>query len=119
MDKKVKQYIDRQEEPKRKILKELRQVLLNSIEGCQEEFKWGVPVYDRDNFYIAAMKERVHIGFAISGLSDDEVGRFEGTGKTMRHLKIYSLDDIDDLKVGNLIKLVHKKATVPGDYKSS
>ncbi|MDD2636376.1 MAG: DUF1801 domain-containing protein [Bacteroidales bacterium] len=118
MDDKVKNYIEKQDEPKKVILVVLRDLLLSTIEGCKEEFNWGVPVYDGGKFYIAAMRERVHIGFAITGLSDDEIKNFEGTGKTMRHLKIYTIDDIKNKNVKNLIKLVHEKASVPPDYKS-
>lgn len=63
-----------------------------------------------DKFYIAALKDRVHVGFAITGLSKDEIGLFEGTGKTMRHIKIHSVKDINEKKLVQLIKLVDKKA---------
>jgi hypothetical protein len=56
------------------------------------------------------MKNRVHIGFAINGLSKEEIGLFEGRSKTMRHIKIHSLEDIDEKKLVKLIKLVDKKA---------
>lgn len=56
------------------------------------------------------MKNRVNIGFAINGLSKEEIGLFEGSGKTMRHIKIHSLEDIDEKKPVKLIKLVDKKA---------
>jgi hypothetical protein len=65
MDKKVKVYIEKQEGFKKEILKKLRKLILVTIPGCSEEFNWGVPVFDGGKFYIAAMKERVHIGFAI------------------------------------------------------
>ena len=52
----------------------------------------------------------MHVGFAINGLSKEEIGLFEGSGKTMRHIKIHSLDDIDTEKLVKLIKLVDKKA---------
>ncbi|MDX1765466.1 MAG: DUF5655 domain-containing protein [Candidatus Saccharimonadales bacterium] len=116
MDEKVKDYIDKQEEPKQMLLKELRKLLVDTIKDCQEEFSWGVPVYDGGKFYIAAMKERVHIGFAITGLSEEEVSNFEGGGKTMRHLKIYDIDDKLEKRIVKLIKLVHEKAEVPPDY---
>jgi len=36
---------------------------------------------------------------------------FEGSGKTMRHIKIHSIDDIDEKKLVELIKMVDKKTT--------
>jgi hypothetical protein len=51
----------------------------------------------------------MHIGFAINGLNKEELDLFEGSGKTMRHIKIHSMEDIDEEKFVKLIKLVDKK----------
>jgi hypothetical protein len=115
MDKKVKEYIEKQDEPKKTLLKKARKLILDTIPNCEEKFMWGVPVYDDAKFYIAAMKTRIHIGFAIGGLSKKEIEEFDGTGKTMRHIKIHSLKEFDKQKLACLIKLVHKKATCPPD----
>ena len=69
----------------------------------------GVIVFAGGKFYIGAIKNRVHVGFAIDGLDKEEIGLFEGSGKTMRHIKIHSLEDIDEEKLVKLIKLVDKK----------
>jgi len=66
-------------------------------------------VFAGGKFYLAAMKNRVHVGFAINGLNKEEIGLFEGSGKTMRHIKIHSLEDIDEKKLVKLIRLVDKK----------
>jgi len=118
MDKKVKEYIDKQEELKKKLLVKTRNLLMKTIPNCKEEFNWGVPVYDGGKFYIAAMKTRIHIGFAISGLSEKEIENFEGSGKTMRHIKIHNLDEFDEEKLVRLFKLVHEKTSPPPDYKT-
>jgi hypothetical protein len=34
------------------------------------------------------MKNRVHVGFAITELNKEELSLFEGSGKTMRRIKI-------------------------------
>ncbi len=117
MNSRVQDYIDKQEEPMQTLLKEARKLILQILPGCKEEFSWGVPVYDEGKFYVAAMKERVHIGFAITGLSQEEIDQLEGTGKTMRHIKIASLDDFDEKKLAHLIELVHDKADCPPDYR--
>ena len=77
----------------------------------KERFAWGAVVLGDDKFYIASMKNRVHVGFAITGLSKNEIRLFEGSGKTMRHIKIHSTDDIDENKLAELIKMVDKKTT--------
>ena len=70
----------------------------------------GVVAFSGGKFYIAALKNKVHVGFAINGLSKEEISQFEGSGKTMRHIKIHSLSDIDERKLVNLIKMVDKNA---------
>lgn len=109
MSQKVKEYIDKQPQPQKSLLKKSRKLILETIPNCHEEFNWGVPVYDNGKFYIASMKERIHIGFDITGLSKEEIEEFDGTGKTMRHIKIHSQDEFDEEKLVRLIKLVHKK----------
>jgi uncharacterized protein YdhG (YjbR/CyaY superfamily) len=111
MDPQVSKYIDRQESPQKEILHEVRRVFQENLPNCEEKMRWGVPTYAAGKFYIAAMKTRVHVGFAITGLTKDEISLFEGSGKTMRHIKIPTLKDVDEKKLVNLIKMVDKKAT--------
>jgi hypothetical protein len=57
------------------------------------------------------MKSRVHVGFAIADLSNDELALFEGNGKTMRHIKIPTIDIINKTSLVNLIRMVNQKAS--------
>ena len=110
MSEEVEEYIKNQNSPPKEILQKLRKLFLTTLPGCEEKKNWGVVTFANDKFYLAAIKNRVHIGFAITGLSKEEIELFEGSGKTMRHIKIHSLDDIDEKKITKLIKLVEKKA---------
>jgi uncharacterized protein YdhG (YjbR/CyaY superfamily) len=110
MDKQVNEYIKKQKSPQKEILGELRKIFHKSLPNPEEKIRWGVPTFAEGKFYIAAMKNRVHVGFAISGLSKDETRLFEGTGKTMKHIKIPNIEDIDEKKLIDLIELVNKKA---------
>ncbi|MCK4996428.1 MAG: DUF1801 domain-containing protein, partial [Thermoplasmatales archaeon] len=80
-----------------------------------EEMRVGVPCYGHTKedicgkYYIAALKDHVNLGFSLKGLSKKEQGLFEGTGKTMKHIKAYSLKDIDEENIIKLIKLVNEK----------
>jgi len=60
---------------------------------------------------LGAINDRVHVGFAIAGLNNEELRFFEGNGKTMRHIKIRTIDEIDEEKLIKLIKLIDKKAS--------
>ena len=76
--------------------------------------KLGVPWYE-GKYYIVALKNYVNLGFSLKGLSNKEVGLFEGGGKTMKHVKIRSLEEIDEEKIIELLKVVKE---VPLHYMS-
>jgi uncharacterized protein YdhG (YjbR/CyaY superfamily) len=110
MGNQVDAYIEKQKSPQKEILQELRKVFRDTLPNCKEEMRWGVVTFAAGKFYIAAMKNRVHAGFAITGLSENEIGLFEGKGKTMRHIKIPTLESIDEKRLVRLIEMVDKKA---------
>lgn len=105
----ITQYIKKQSPSHQKILEYLQQLIFKTFPGIKAEFKWGVPVYDGGRFYLGSLKKQVNLGFSIVGLSKEEVALFEGSGKTMRHIKIPSLKEIDKKQLVKLLKLVRKK----------
>ena len=110
MNKQVNDYIEKQKSPQKEILQKIRDIFQKTLTDFEEKMRWGVPTFAGGKFYIAAMKNRVHVGFAITGLNKEEISLFEGTGKTMRHIKIPTLKDIDKKKLIELIELVDKKS---------
>jgi hypothetical protein len=110
LDKLIDEYIKKQQPQLKEIILKVRKIFFNTLPNCTERKTWGVIALGNDKFYIAAMKNRVHIGFSIEGLSSEEIALFEGNGKTMRHIKIHSLDEIDENELVKLITLVDKKA---------
>jgi uncharacterized protein YdhG (YjbR/CyaY superfamily) len=110
MEKQVKDYIEKQKSPQKEIIQKVRKIFKKTLPNCEEKMRWGVITFARGKFYLAAMKNRVHVGFAITGLDKDEIDLFEGTGKTMRHIKIPKLENIDQEKLVNLIEMVNNKA---------
>jgi len=109
MDTKVDNYVRELASPNKEICEKLRAVIVKTFPSIKEELKWGVPAYDGGKYYFVALKNHVNLGFSIKGLSKEELSLFEGTGKTMRHLKIKSIDDIDDNKISGLLKMVRNK----------
>ena len=107
---KIKEYINKQKNPQKEICIYLRNLIHKTIPDVKEEMRWGVPVFAGGKFYIGSFKNSVNLGFSINGLNDREVALFEGTGKTMRHIKIKSLQIIDEEKLIKLIKLVDEKS---------
>jgi hypothetical protein len=48
----------------------------------------------------------VNVGFSVENLGEKEKRLFEGKGKFMRHIKLYSLDDVDEARLVKLMKVV-------------
>lgn len=104
MNKEVSQYIKRQESPQKQICKKLRAIILKTYPEIDEGIWVSVPFYDR-RYYIGALKDHVNMGFAINGLPQKQIDLFEGKGRTMRHIKFFSLDDIDEKRIVKLLKI--------------
>ncbi len=103
-------YIKKQPSPQKEALLKIRTIFRENLQNFNEEKKWGAITFAGGKFYVGVVKDRVHVGFAISGLNKEEISLLEGTGKTMRHIKIHSLDSIDEEKLVKLIKLVGTSA---------
>jgi hypothetical protein len=107
MDEQVEHYVEKQRSPQKGIVGRLRKIILKTFPGIKEEMKMGVPWYE-GKLYVAALKDHVNVGFCLKGLSEKEKRLLEGNGRTMRHIKIYSLKDIDDKKVEKLLRMAGK-----------
>ncbi len=105
MNEKVNEYIEKQKSPQREICQKLRKIILKTFPNIKEELKMGVPWYE-GKYYIGSLKDHVNLGFSIKGLSKEKKELLEGGGKLMRHIKIYSLEDMDEKNIVKLLKLV-------------
>ena len=105
MTKEVDDYITKQKSPQKEICQRLRDIILETSPNIKEEMKLGVPWYE-GKYYIVALKNYVNLGFSLKGLSSNEVRLFEGGGKTMKHVKIRSLEEIDEEKIVALLKVI-------------
>ena len=109
MDDKVSQYIEKQKSPQKEICKILRKIILKTFPSIKEEIKWGVPNYG-NLFYLVALKTHVNLGFSIKNLTGEDIKLLEGTGETMRHIKIKEVEDIDEKRIIELLKIVMDKS---------
>ena len=105
MNEKVKSYLENLPSPQKEICKKARKIILNTFPNIEESFKNGVPWYE-GKYYIVGLKDHVNIGFSVQGLDEEEMKNFEGKGKYLRHIKIYSIDDVDEEKIVKLLKIV-------------
>ena len=107
MNKEVEKYIKKQKSPQKEICLKLREIIIKTFPKIEERMWAGVPFYEK-RYYIVALKDHVNMGFAISGLPQKEIALFEGNGKTMRHIKFYSSDDINEKQIVKLLKISKK-----------
>lgn len=107
MNKEINDYIKKQKSPQKEICQKLRKIIIKTFPSIKEKMWVGVPWYE-GRYYIGALKDHVNLGFAIKGLPKKELNLFEGKGKTMRHIKIYSLEDVDEKKIIKLLKVAKK-----------
>ena len=105
MSNKVDDYIEKQKSPQKQICQRLRNIIPKTFPNIKEEMKLGVPWYE-GMYYIVALKNYVNLGFSLKGLSSQEVRLFEGSGKTMKIIKIRSLEEIDEKRIVELLKVV-------------
>ena len=108
MNKDVDKYIEKQKSPQKEICQKLRKIVFKTFPDIKEEMKWGVPSYEDGKYYFVVLKDHVNLGFSLKGLSKKEQELFEGSGKTMKHIKIHSLKEIDEKKIVKLLKVVKR-----------
>ena len=101
----VDDYIKKQKSPQKEIIEKVRKIILKTFPKIEEKMYGGVPCYE-GKYYIAGLKKQVNLGFSIKGMKKEEITLFEGTGKTMRHIKLFSLEDVDEKRIVKLLRLV-------------
>ena len=115
MNKEVSKYIEKQKSPQKEICRKLRKIILSTIPKANESIKMGVAWYSK--YYIAALRDSVNLGFSVKGLLKKDMDNFNGSGKSMRHLKFKELKDVDEKKIARLLRLVDKKAECGSCFK--
>ncbi|WP_087971998.1 DUF1801 domain-containing protein [Oceanobacillus rekensis] len=106
--KEVDQYILDLPNDIRKITDSLREIILNSAPELIEEYKWSMPNYSYNGLvcYLQTAKQHVNFGFHKGNelQEKDNNNLFQGTGKTMRHIRIKKMEDIRPEVFTNLIQ---------------
>ena len=109
MSSEIEAYLEKQRPIQREIVQRLRIIVLKTFPRIKEELKMGVPWYE-GKYYIVALKDHVNMGFSVKGLSEQEIALFEVKGKMMRHVKFYSLEDVDETRVVKLLRLIAEQS---------
>ena len=104
--KNVDNYIAGLEPWKAQIVARLRSIILEAAPQAKELIKWAQPVYETNGpfCYIKAFKNNVNFGFWRGVDLEDPKGLLQGSGEKMRHIKLTSVDDINEKAFSNLVR---------------
>lgn len=93
-------------DPKLRSLTEaLRKVIKKALPTAVEQVKWGNPVYtinEKNVVNIMHYDDHVNLGFFMGAKLKSR--KLEGTGKGLRHVKVRSKADIDEVEFSSLLK---------------
>jgi len=94
----VDQFISSLTPGNKKIVERLRDIIFAAIPEVVEEIKWGHPVYTLHGLlcYITPAQDYVSFGFFNGVELNDPNGILEGSGNKLRHIKIKSLEQIQE-----------------------
>ena len=98
----------RDENPElRKVVGGLRSFVKKCVPGTKETVNsWGIPTFERKDPFCFFMVGKKHVTFGFhSGTSlDDPEGLLEGTGKNIRHVKLRTVEDVEQKGLKNLVQ---------------
>jgi hypothetical protein len=102
----VEEYIEMQEKWAAEIIKEIRSIIKEFAPESSESIKWAQPVYEDNGpfAFMKAFKKNVNFGFWRGIQLNDPKGLLQGTGAKMRHVKVFSVDEIDRAAFGDFVK---------------
>lgn len=102
----VAEFLERLDPDTRPVVEALRRIINDTVPDADVSIKWGQPTWKRRGLlcYIAPGKDHVTLGFHRGALLDDRHGLLEGAGKSMRHLKLRHLVEIDGPAIRDLVR---------------
>ena len=98
----------------REILDQLRRLVNEAAPGAESSIKWGMPFFSLGGQTVCALAAfKSHVNLILPGppgtFADPE-GRLEGDGKTGKHLKLRTLQDLPTRSVGAWLRTAADRA---------
>lgn len=91
----------------RKVVRGLKNLLKQTVPGTRETINaWGIPTFEQKDpfcFYMVG-KNHVTFGFHYGTSLEDPQKLLEGTGKNIRHVKLRSLEDLEQKDLKQLVQ---------------
>jgi hypothetical protein len=91
----------------RRVMRGLRSFVRKCAPGTNETVNaWGIPTFERKDPFCFFMvgKNHVTFGFHFGTSLPDPEGLLEGTGKNMRHVKLHTMEDLEQKGLRNLVQ---------------
>ncbi len=115
----IDEYVEKKEPKVAVVAKGLRALMKKTVKGVTESVNpWKIPTFEVEgpmSFFMAG-KKHVTFGFLRGALLKDPAGLLEGTGKSLRHVKLRCVEDLKrpELKklIGEAVKLNKKEPTM-------
>jgi len=103
---KLECYIARLPQEQQEIVVALRKIICTAAPALEETIKWGYPCYVGAGNVCSIMPYKDHVNLAFfRGIElTDPDGLLEGTGKGMRHVKVYAVIDLPETSIAALVR---------------
>ena len=90
----------------------LRRLVEEAAPKATSSIKWGMPFYELDGEMMCAIgAHKKHVNLILPGAYDDPDGLLEGEGKTGKHLKLTSAEDMPRAQIKKWLKVAAKRAS--------
>lgn len=107
-------FFAKQPPPLRAIVDELRAMILAAAPDATAVLKWGMPFFTRDGETLCALAAfKSHVNLILPGPPGtyaDPEGLLQGDGKTGKHLKLRSVDELPRAAVRGWLKTAAARA---------
>ncbi len=102
----IDSYVEKKESNLIEVAEGLRRLMKKTVKGCTESVNpWRIPTFESNGqmCFFMVVKNHVTFGFIRGTALADPEGLLEGTGKSVRHVKLRA---VEDLKRPALRKLI-------------
>ncbi len=101
----VDQFMKAVDPKRRELAQEIRRIVRETLPEAQELVKWDKPTYllnGANVAWIMVYGDHVNLGFFQGAKLKSK--RLEGTGKGLRHVKVWRREDVDTKEFSRLLK---------------
>ena len=108
MELKIKKFLENLSAEKAELALKVREIVLKANTSVKEDIKWGMLAFIANGYlgfiYTYKTVPYINLGFRRATELIDPKSLLEGTGKSMRHITIYSKKDIDAKQITLWVK---------------